>query len=194
MSNQDQKSQVYEKMPYFTQYHIDWCVKALAIYPLSTAVEVFLTIFREFDHPSYGDEERIRKLIYDRLKDAKYRKTRPTRARIIKAKQALWDEAKQALSDELKQALGDDGVDAIIPFVHPRLLLGELYTLLYQEEKNSKKLLILDKIDKIIQKIRDHDGIPPSYHKSSHWAGAVEFVNKFRRSKTPRIAKKGEDT
>lgn len=165
-------------MPYFTQYHIDWCVRALAVLPLSTAVESFLATFDDFNDPRYGDPERIRKLIYDRLKDAKYRKDRPTRARIIEA----------------KQALGDDGVDAIIPFVHPRLLLGELYTLLYQEEKNSKKLLILDKIDKIIQKIRDHDGIPPSYHKSSHWAGTVEFVNKFRRSKTPRIAKKGEDT
>lgn len=153
MSDQEHESQVYEyeKMPYFTQYHIDWCVKALAVLPLSTAVESFLATFDDFNNPRYGDQERIRQLIYNRLKDAKYRKDRPTRARIL----------------ELKQALGNDMLD-VIPFANPILLVGELLTLFYQEEKNSTKLSILDKIDKIVEKIRGHDGIPSSRQDSRH--------------------------
>ncbi len=159
MSDQEHESQVYEKMPSFTQDHIDWCVKALAALPIPTAVESFLATFDGFNDPRYGDEERIRKLIYDRLKDAKYRKDRPTRARIL----------------ELKQALGDDMLD-VIPFANQILLVGELLTLYYQEEKISTKLRILDKISQNVEKIRGSDGIPSSQHKSSHWAGNdIEF-------------------
>ena len=48
MPDQEQEPQVYEKMPSFNQFHIDWCVKALAVLPLSTAVESFLATFSRF--------------------------------------------------------------------------------------------------------------------------------------------------
>ena len=156
MSDQEHESQVYEKMPSFTQDHIDWCVKALAVLPLSTAVESFLANFDGFNDPRYGDEDRIRKLIYDRLKDAKYRKDRPTRAKIL----------------ELKQALGDDMLD-VIPFANPILFVGELLTLYYQEEKISTKLRILDKISQHVEKIRGSDGVPSYRQDSVHWTGTV---------------------
>ena len=191
MSDQEHESQVYEyeKMPSFTQEHMDWCVKALAVLPIPTAVESFLATFDGFNDPRYGDEERIRKLISDRLKDAKYRKDRPTRARIL----------------ELKQALGDDMLD-VIPFADPILLVGELLTLYYQEEKIPTKLRILDKIDKKIEKMRGHDGTQ-SVHKDGGWWDNIGYeplptpigtvhrnVNELEELKRQESLKKGEDT
>lgn len=193
MSDQVPESQVYEKMPSFTQEHIDWCVKALSVLPIPTAVESFLATFDDFDDPRYGDQERIRQLIYNRLQDAKYRKDRPTRARIL----------------ELKQALGDDMLD-VIPFANPILLVGELLTLYYQEEKIPTKVRILDKISQNVEKIRGSDGVLSSRQDSGHWTGTnVEFMSKplgtahrnaneleklKHQESLKQIAKKGEDT
>ena len=141
VDNGDRTTSPVEDMPDFSDRMKDWAVKALAIMSVKLAARTFFYTFPVYDDERYGNTKYRQHLVYKRLENMKYDKTRPYRDMI----------------EAQKEAIALDLLDTL-PYTNAVNQLIKLHEiLLFEDLKPLEQVRVLSAIDKITDRVRGVD-------------------------------------
>ena len=142
-----------EQLPQFRDDFKDWIIEALALMPISVAVDAFLELHEYLLDTKYGTPAEIRKVVLTRFRKFKYDKSRP-----------LWSRIRERKEDILGKGLLD-----YFPIANALNRLSNIQEDYYKAEDVSERIRLRAEARKEVSILEGTDGLATAQKTS--WGG-----------------------